>query len=98
MDKANLPAGWKNPVACVVTAVSYVPSGVALKVTAMTTQTLSVGGEDFPADDQIAWFKVWYPWAYDFVRHYKFNPECCPDRPGAAAPVAAGAPAAKRAA
>jgi hypothetical protein len=81
VDETKLPPDWKNAVACFITTVSYLPYGVRLKVTATTTQPLAVGGEDFPADDQIAWFKIWYPEGYRFVRHHKWNLECCPEQP-----------------
>jgi hypothetical protein len=52
---------------------------VEIRVTA--NEDLTVGGTAFPRGDEIATFQIAVPRKFRIEARYRWNPECCPERP-----------------
>jgi hypothetical protein len=79
-DYTKLPVRWWRREPCYDTMVSVQSAYWLYEITARATKELTFGAVTFPAGDVLAVFRIAMPISYQFVRRFRFNAECCPDR------------------
>lgn len=81
IDLSQIPQEWRRRSLCYLTSVRYFATYAVYEVVARTRQQVTLGGEVYRTDDTVATFRLWKPLCYYFVRHFTWNPRCCPGTP-----------------